>query len=78
MKSKKTLDKNPSCDALAEHRGEKTREGAQSVVGLLDRMKRGRGIKDLDDKSRGMEILMTEVFVKINPTDPLILVKQGV
>jgi hypothetical protein len=39
-------------------------------------MKHGGGIKDLDDKSRGMEILMTEVFVKINPTDPLILVRH--
>ena len=34
-------------------------------------MKRGRGIKDRDDKSMGMEILMAEVFTKINPTDPL-------
>jgi hypothetical protein len=41
-------------------------------------MKRGRGIKGLDDKSIGMEILMTEVFAKINPTDPLILAKQAV
>jgi hypothetical protein len=40
-------------------------------------MKRGRGIKGLDDKSRGMEILMTEVSAKINPTDPLILAKQA-
>jgi hypothetical protein len=40
-------------------------------------MKHGRGIKDLDDKSSGMEILMTEAFAKINPTDPLILVKQA-
>jgi hypothetical protein len=39
-------------------------------------MKRGRGIKGLDDKSSGMEILMSEVFAKINPTDPLILNKQ--
>ncbi len=46
------------------------------TVGLLERMKRGRGIKVLDDKSRGMEILMTESFNKINPTDPLIVVKQ--
>ena len=36
-------------------------------------MKSGRGIKDLDDKSRGMEILMTEAFTRIKPTDPLIL-----
>ena len=40
-------------------------------------MNHGRGIKDLDDKSRGMEILMTEDFVQINPTDPLILAKQA-
>jgi hypothetical protein len=38
-------------------------------------MKCGRGIKDLDDKSSGMEILMGEAFVKINPTDPLIFAK---
>ena len=41
-------------------------------------MKRGRGIKDLDDKSKGMEILMTDAFAKINPTDPLILAKPAV
>ena len=56
--------------------GKKTREGAKSVVDLLDRMKHGRGIKGRDDKSNGMEILMSDVFVKINPTDPLILSKQ--
>jgi hypothetical protein len=39
-------------------------------------MKRDSGIKDRDDKSRGIEILMAEAFVKINPTDPLILVYQ--
>ncbi len=60
-----------------EHRGEKTRERAKSVVGLLDRMKLGRGIKDLDDKSSGMEILMSDTFAKINPTDPSILAKQA-
>jgi hypothetical protein len=48
-----------------------------SVVGLLERMKLGRGIKGLDDKSSGMEILIDEVFAKINPTDPLILAKQA-
>jgi hypothetical protein len=49
-----------------------TREGVKSVVGLLERRKRGGGVKGLDDKSNGMEILMSEVFVKIKPTDPLI------
>jgi hypothetical protein len=57
----------------AEHRGEKTREGVKSVVDLLERRKHGGGIKGLDDKSNGMEILMTEAFTKIKPTDPLIL-----
>ena len=47
-------------------------KGRKSGVGLLERMKRGRGIKVLDDKSNGMEILMTESFAKIKPSDPLI------
>jgi hypothetical protein len=34
-------------------------------------MKHGNGIKVREDKSRGIEILMVEVFVKINPTEPL-------
>jgi hypothetical protein len=46
-------------------------------VGLLERMKHGGGIKGLDDKSSGMEILMAEAFAKIKPTDPLILTRQG-
>jgi hypothetical protein len=40
-------------------------------------MKHGKGIKDLDDKSSGMEILIVDAFAKINPTDPLILAKQA-
>ena len=40
-------------------------------------MKHGKGIKGLDDKSRGMEILIADAFAKINPTDPLILAKQA-
>ncbi len=31
-------------------------------------MKRGSGIKDRDDKSSGLVILMSEAFAKINPT----------
>ena len=58
---------------LGEHRGGKTREGAKSGRGRLERMKRDNVIKDRDDKSIGVEILMVEVFAKINPTDPLIL-----
>jgi hypothetical protein len=33
-------------------------------------MKHGGGIKGLDEKSSGMEILMSEAFAKIKPTDP--------
>jgi hypothetical protein len=34
-------------------------------------MKRGSGMKDRDEMSRGMDIHMTEVVIKIKPTDPL-------
>jgi hypothetical protein len=34
-------------------------------------MKRGGGIKGLDDMSKGMEILMTDDFAKINPIETL-------
>jgi len=50
--------------------------GAKSGVGRLERMKRGNGIKDRDNRSSGIEILMTDTFPKINPTDPLRLAKQ--
>ena len=43
----------------------------------LDRMKRGNGIKDRDDKSSGIEIRIAEVLATINSTDPLILPKQA-
>ena len=66
------LNNNPSSTTQVERRGEKTREGVKGVVGLFKRMKSDKGIKDLDDKSSGMEILLTDDFVKINPTDPLI------
>ncbi len=34
-------------------------------------MKRDNGMKGQDERSRGIEILMSDVFVKIKPTDPL-------
>jgi hypothetical protein len=34
------------------------------------------GIKGRDDRSRGIEILMADLFAKINPIDPLRLVKK--
>ena len=40
-------------------------------------MNRCSGIKGHDDKSSGIEILMTDTFAKINPTDPLRLSKLG-
>jgi hypothetical protein len=40
-------------------------------------MKRGSGIKGLDDRSSGIEMLIAEALAKINPTDPLILAKQA-
>jgi hypothetical protein len=62
---------------LGRTQGRKTREGVKSVVGLLERVKHGGGIKGLDDKSSGMEILMVEAFAKIKPTDPLILTRHA-
>jgi len=53
---------------LVRTQGGKTREGTESGVGRLERMKHGSGIKGLDDKSTGIEIFMTEAFDKINPT----------
>jgi F0F1-type ATP synthase epsilon subunit len=47
-------------------------------VTRLDRLKHGSGIKDRDDRSSGIEILIAEGLAKINPTDPLILAKQAV
>jgi hypothetical protein len=39
-------------------------------------MKHGNGIKDQDEKSSGIEILMTEVVAKVKPTEPSRLPKQ--
>jgi hypothetical protein len=60
------------------HGRKRTGEGDRSGVGRLERMKHGTGIKVRDDKWNGIEILMTDPFVKINQTDPLRLPKQGV
>ena len=69
-KSDKTLNKHPACTTQAKRGGKNTREGATSGVGLLERMKHGNGIKDREDKSNGIEILIVETFVKINPLNP--------
>jgi hypothetical protein len=44
---------------MAERGGKRTREGVKSGVGRLERMNHGSAIKDSDDKSRGIEILMS-------------------
>ena len=46
-------------------------------MGFLERMKHGSGIKERDDRSSGIEILMVDAFAKIKPTDRLRLAKQG-
>ena len=43
----------------------------------LERMKIGTGIKDRDDRSSGIAILMSDTFAKVNPTDPLRLSKEA-
>ena len=45
-------------------------KGLEAVVWYRERMKRDSGIKDRDDKSGGIEILIADVFAKIKPTDP--------
>jgi hypothetical protein len=39
-------------------------------------MKLDSGMKDLDERSRGIEILISDVFAMINPTEPFRLLKQ--
>jgi hypothetical protein len=40
-------------------------------MGRLERMKHDGVKKRRDERSNGIEILMVDPFVKINPTDPL-------
>ena len=47
-----------------------TREGFRNGVGRHERMKRGRGMKDRDSRSRGIEIHTTDDFTMIKPTVP--------
>ena len=48
---------------IEQHGGKRTREGAKSGIGRLERMKHGNGRKDRDDRSSGIEILMTDIHV---------------
>ena len=54
----------------------KNKEGSKSGVEHLERIKHGSGIKDRDDESSGIEILMSEVFTKIKPNDHFKLADQ--
>ena len=63
--------KLPTCVTHSERGGKRQREGDKRGIGRLERMKLGNGKKDRDDRSTGIEILMTGAFVKITPTDPL-------
>ncbi len=53
-----------------------TREGTKSGVGRHQRIKRGRGTQDRDERSNGIEIRIADVFVIIKPTAPLRLAKH--
>ena len=47
-----------------------TIEGAKNGVGRRERMKRGSGMKVRDERSRGIEIHITDPFFIIKPTTP--------
>ncbi len=48
-----------------EYAGKRTREGAKSGIGRLERMKRGNGIKGRDGSSSGVEILMADACLSL-------------
>ena len=45
-------------------------------MGRRERMKRGSGMKDRDERSRGIEMRITDAFTIIKPTTPFKLVKH--
>jgi hypothetical protein len=51
----------------AEHGGKSTREGAKSG---RERMKRGSGVEDREERSKGIEIRIADAFAIIEPTAP--------
>ena len=52
------------------------REGVRSGVGRHERIKRGNGIKDRDERSRGIATHIADAFVIIKPTAPFRLAKH--
>ena len=63
---------------LKECGAKRTREGANSGVGRREWTKHGKGTKDRDTRSWGIEIHMVDVFVMTKPTSPFRLVKHVV
>ena len=64
------LNKHSSCVVWTEHGGKSMREGVAGVkrgVGRRERMKHGKGTKDRDERSRGIEIRKDDVFSMIKP-----------
>ena len=54
------------------------REGARNGVGRRERMKRVSGMKVRDERSRGIEINITDAFTMLKPTTPFKLVNHEV
>ena len=61
---------------LGRTRRKSTREGTKSGVGRRERMKRGSGMDDLEERSKGIEIRITDAFAIIKPTAPFKLAKH--
>ena len=71
-KTDKVYMENTPHVSLRQSAEEKKRGKEIKVVyHTWERMNRGSGIKDRDDRSSGMEIRIVDDLAKINPTDPL-------
>ena len=68
----KRQNKHSTYADSVEHGGKSTRG-----VGRRERMKRDSGMRDRDERSRGIEILMSDAFTMIKPTEPFRLPKQA-
>ena len=63
-------------ERLKESGGKSTREGAKTGVGRHERMKRDRGTNDRDERSRGIEIHISDAFAMTRPTSPFKLTRH--
>ena len=59
------------------YRGSNTREGVRTGVETRVRIKRGKGMKGLVDKSRGIVTRIPEDFPNIKPREPLRLARNA-